>query len=224
MVEQTGEQHRLVGNLHRQLAQAVKAEVRVGRDEIEVPVNGGGHGGPEIGFDPGDLGGVSFRSGQHDEVDQVVTDEIDVEEDQPDLAVANQTNNTVSIRLGTGAGGFATAPDVVVGSGPASVAVGDFNGDGKQDLAVANATSNTMSIRLGTGSHPDLYVEKLSDEWLLPLCSPRLLEGPEPLRTPQDLRRFALIQVDLPGIVPTWGDWMQMAGIEGIGVMRNPIG
>jgi LysR family glycine cleavage system transcriptional activator len=41
------------------------------------------------------------------------------------------------------------------------------------------------------------------------------------LRSPRDLRRFALIQVDLPGIVPTWGDWMQMAGIEGIDTTRG---
>ncbi len=34
-------------------------------------------------------------------------------------------------------------------------------------------------------------------------------------------RRFALIQVDLPGIVPSWGDWMQMAGIEGIDSTRG---
>ena len=34
---------------------------------------------------------------------------------------------------------------------PYSVAIGDFNGDGKQDLAVANAGSNTVSIRLGDG-------------------------------------------------------------------------
>ncbi len=90
-------------------------------------------------------------------------------------------------------------------------------------VAYANFATDDVDvgIRLGAGNHPDLYVEKLSDEWLLPLCSPRLLEGPEPLRSPQDLRRFALIQVDLPGIVPTWGDWMQMAGIEGIDTTRG---
>jgi hypothetical protein len=37
------------------------------------------------------------------------------------------------------------------GSGPDSVAVGDFNGDGKLDLAVANASSNKVSIFLGNG-------------------------------------------------------------------------
>ena len=35
--------------------------------------------------------------------------------------------------------GFTNAADVNAGSNPNSVAIGDFNGDGKQDLAVANA-------------------------------------------------------------------------------------
>src|SRR5207247_1628837 len=38
-----------------------------------------------------------------------------------------------------------------VGTNPQSVAVGDFNGDGKQDLATANYGSNDVSIRLGNG-------------------------------------------------------------------------
>jgi LysR family transcriptional regulator, glycine cleavage system transcriptional activator len=78
-----------------------------------------------------------------------------------------------------------------------------------------------IGIRLTSGVHPDLYVEKLSDEWLLPLCSPRLLEADPPLRAPADLPRFNLIQIDLPGVVPTWEDWMQMAGIEGIDTRRG---
>src|SRR5438045_4309070 len=65
-----------------------------------------------------------------------------------DLAVANFSSNTVSIRLGDGLGGFSGSTEVSVGSGSISVAIGDFNGDGNQDLAVANANSNTVSIRL----------------------------------------------------------------------------
>lgn len=78
-----------------------------------------------------------------------------------------------------------------------------------------------IGIRLSSGAHPDLYVEKLSDEWLLPLCSPRLLEADPPLRSPADLPRFNLIQIDLPGVVPSWTDWLQMAGIEGIDTRRG---
>src|SRR5262249_37935320 len=48
---------------------------------------------------------------------------------------------------------FTPAPPVAVGTGPISVAVGDFNGDGKPDLAVPNNNSSkTVSIRLGTGA------------------------------------------------------------------------
>jgi hypothetical protein len=71
-----------------------------------------------------------------------------------DLAVANYGGppSTVSILLGDGTGNFTAASSPAVGSNPTSVAVGDFNGDGKLDLAVANAESNTVSILLGDGT------------------------------------------------------------------------
>ena len=47
---------------------------------------------------------------------------------------------------------FASATNFAVGSYPHSVAVGDFNGDGKQDLAVANYGSDNVSILLGDGA------------------------------------------------------------------------
>ncbi|MBI1750147.1 MAG: VCBS repeat-containing protein [Acidobacteria bacterium] len=42
--------------------------------------------------------------------------------------------------------------DFATDLGPASIATGDFNGDGKPDLATANSASNTVSILLNTGS------------------------------------------------------------------------
>jgi hypothetical protein len=48
--------------------------------------------------------------------------------------------------------GFATATNHITGNYPYSVAVGDFNGDGKQDLATANAYSDNVSILLGDGA------------------------------------------------------------------------
>ena len=47
---------------------------------------------------------------------------------------------------------FGAKTDFGTGARSRSVAVGDFNGDGKLDLAVANARSNTVSILLGTGT------------------------------------------------------------------------
>lgn len=46
---------------------------------------------------------------------------------------------------------FLDAPGMPVGNGPYFVAVGDFNGDGKQDLAVANFWGGSVSILLGKG-------------------------------------------------------------------------
>ena len=60
-------------------------------------------------------------------------------------------SSTVTVLLGNGNGTFRPAPSLTVGNGPAGVAVGDFNGDGKQDLAVANLNDNTLSVLLGNG-------------------------------------------------------------------------
>src|SRR5260370_30735605 len=60
-----------------------------------------------------------------------------------DLAVSDYGSNTVSILLGDGAGSFSAASNspFAVGINPVSVAVGDFNGDGKQDFPAANHNS-----------------------------------------------------------------------------------
>ena len=47
---------------------------------------------------------------------------------------------------------FAVAVNYGAGTNPYSVAIGDFNGDGKADLAVANISSNNVSILVGSGS------------------------------------------------------------------------
>ena len=44
------------------------------------------------------------------------------------------------------------AKRVAVGTAPASLALADFNGDGKLDLAVANSGSNNVTILLGDGA------------------------------------------------------------------------
>jgi Flp pilus assembly secretin CpaC len=77
------------------------------------------------------------------------------------LAVTNEADNTVSILLGQGTNGVANGKFVAsslspfsTGTGPAGVAVADFNGDGKPDLAVTHTTDtagNSVSILEGNG-------------------------------------------------------------------------
>jgi Flp pilus assembly secretin CpaC len=66
-----------------------------------------------------------------------------------DLAVVNQTDNTVEIFLGNGDGSFQPGTTYATGNQPVYVATGDFNGDGIPDLAVANYAGNTVSILFG---------------------------------------------------------------------------
>src|SRR5262249_53847620 len=47
--------------------------------------------------------------------------------------------------------GFLTAAFYPAGSSPDSVAVGDFNSDGRPDLVVANYYSDTVNVLLGNG-------------------------------------------------------------------------
>jgi hypothetical protein len=74
-----------------------------------------------------------------------------------DLAVTNFNGGTpalgtVTVLLGNGDGTFTpTAVSPVTGSLPYSVAVADFNGDGKADLVTADAGSNTVTVLLGNG-------------------------------------------------------------------------
>ncbi|HEV2177941.1 MAG TPA: FG-GAP-like repeat-containing protein [Terriglobia bacterium] len=70
-----------------------------------------------------------------------------------DLAVVNEeASGSVTILLGSSTGVFtAASASPAVGSNPVSVAVGDFNGDGKLDLAVANSSDSSVTILLGNG-------------------------------------------------------------------------
>src|SRR5206468_5228242 len=51
-----------------------------------------------------------------------------------------------------GNGSFQTSVNYSTGTEPGSIAVGDFDGDGKQDLAVANVGSDNVSILLGNAN------------------------------------------------------------------------
>jgi hypothetical protein len=73
---------------------------------------------------------------------------------RPDLAVANDGSNNVTILIGDGSGNFAAGAGspFSAGTGPRSIVTGDFNRDGKPDLAVANSSSNNVTILIGDGS------------------------------------------------------------------------
>ena len=60
--------------------------------------------------------------------------------------------STVNVLLGRGSGVFAAPVSYEAGNVPNSIAVGDFNGDGKPDFATANIYTKTIGVFLNTGS------------------------------------------------------------------------
>jgi hypothetical protein len=70
----------------------------------------------------------------------------------PDLAVANEGSDNVSILLGNGFGQFTAGTTVPVGDAPSSIVAGQFNGDAFTDLAIASVGNDNIAIKLGDGS------------------------------------------------------------------------
>ena len=68
-----------------------------------------------------------------------------------DLAITDYSGN-MYVLLNQGGGVFTTSAPYPVGFVPTSIAVGDFNGDGKKDLIVANSYSSSVTIYHGQGA------------------------------------------------------------------------
>jgi LysR family glycine cleavage system transcriptional activator len=64
-----------------------------------------------------------------------------------------------------------------------------------------------VGIRFGNGVYPNLRADRLFEEFVFPVCSPSLLRGPHPLRTPDDLRHHTLIHLEWQARGATWPDW-----------------
>ncbi len=69
-----------------------------------------------------------------------------------------------------------------------------------------------IEIRYGTGDWPDVAAEKLVDEFIFPVCHPKLLRRKPPLKSAKDLHRYDLI--DVPGYPQGWSDWLRAAKVS----------
>jgi LysR family transcriptional regulator, glycine cleavage system transcriptional activator len=77
-----------------------------------------------------------------------------------------------------------------------------------------------VGIRMGRGSYPGLRVDRLFGEALTPVCAPALLEGPHPLRQPEDLAHQILLHEDDH---TGWQLWLEIAGVASVDARRGPI-
>lgn len=80
------------------------------------------------------------------------------------------------------------------------------------------------AIRLGHGEWPGLEAIKLFDETVIPMCSPRLLEGQNAIKDPSDLKNHVLLHnhsMDFDPNAPTWQTWLEASGAEDVDATRG---
>jgi LysR family glycine cleavage system transcriptional activator len=74
-----------------------------------------------------------------------------------------------------------------------------------------------VAVRFGAGLYPGLRADRLFEEELFPVCSPRLLAGERPLREPADLRHHTLVHLDWQPEGEAWPDWPMWLLAAGVG-------
>ena len=68
-----------------------------------------------------------------------------------------------------------------------------------------------MAVRYGRGHWPGLRAQWLMAEDIFPVCSPSLLQGPRPLRCPEDLAHHTLLHASVSR--EDWRLWLTAAGL-----------
>src|SRR4029077_13821580 len=80
----------------------------------------------------------------------------------------------------------------------------DVRIDVSDRLVAVNNEEIDIGVRFGQAQYPGLRVERLFDEIIFPVCSPKLIAGRRPLKQPRDLRHYTLIHVEPQAAWATW--------------------
>ncbi|WP_375057683.1 transcriptional regulator GcvA [Zobellella sp. DQSA1] len=89
------------------------------------------------------------------------------------------------------------------------------------DLDEGSLTDDVdVAIYYGKGNWPGLRADKLHIEYLIPVCSPMLLMGTKPLKTPEDLTRHTLLHDTSRR---DWKAWFKQLDIQAANVNQGPI-
>ncbi|WP_026344635.1 transcriptional regulator GcvA [Oceanimonas smirnovii] len=89
------------------------------------------------------------------------------------------------------------------------------------DLDEGSLTDDVdVAIYYGKGHWPGLRADKLHAEYLIPVCSPMLLMGTRPLKTPEDLTRHTLLHDTSRR---DWKAWFKQLDIQAANVNQGPI-
>ena len=101
--------------------------------------------------------------------------------------------------------------------------------DGRDDSDLApspeaSEVAPVAMVRFGDGRFHGGRVDEVFSASYVPVCSPRLLRGPHPLRKPADLRHHTLLHDDTvieEGARPSWAAWLDAVGVRDIDAVRG---
>src|SRR5258706_10028708 len=101
--------------------------------------------------------------------------------------------------------------------------------DGRDDSDLAphpeaSEVAPIAMVRFGDGRYANARVDAVFSAVYVPVCSPKLLRGPNALRKPEDLRHHALLHDDTvveEGARPSWPAWLHAVGLDDIDAARG---
>ena len=101
----------------------------------------------------------------------------------------------------------------------------DIRIDATDTLVTFKGDGVDVALRYGQGDYPGLVSLCLMGEVVVPVCSPALLDGPQPLASPADLAHHTLLHVYwkmADDNAPSWRMWLKAAGVTGVDPERGP--
>jgi len=82
-----------------------------------------------------------------------------------------------------------------------------------------------VAIRYGSGNYPGHSIDRLFEEEVFPVCSPKLMNGPHPPICPEDLVYHTLLHNSYAATDPTypeWRMWLKSAGVTTVDWRQGP--